>query len=79
MRKMLMLADREEISRRLADPWSTRRSVFGSVVIRVISPEVGRHGGRERYLVWSVALRSETETEPPVAGALQCRDHLAAG
>ena len=50
MRKMLMLADREEISRGLAE--SLEYKEIGLRLGRdssVISREVARHGGRERY------------------------------
>ena len=50
MRKMLMLADREEISRGLAE--SLEYTEIGLRLGRdssVISREVARHGGRERY------------------------------
>ena len=50
VRAMLMLADREEISRGLAEGLQYRE--IGLRLGRdssVISREVGRHGGRERY------------------------------
>ena len=50
MRKMLMLVDREEISRGLAE--SLKYKEIGLRLGRdssVISREVARHGGRERY------------------------------
>ena len=50
MRKMLMLVDREEISRGLAE--SLEYTEIGLRLGRdssVISREVARHGGRERY------------------------------
>ncbi len=50
MREMLMLADREEISRGLAE--SLQYKEIGLRLGRdasVISREVGRHGGREHY------------------------------
>ena len=50
MRKMLMLTDREEISRGLAE--SLEYTEIGLRLGRdssVISREVARHGGRERY------------------------------
>ena len=50
MRKMLMLTDREEISRGLAE--SLEYKEIGLRLGRdasVISREVARHGGRERY------------------------------
>ena len=50
VRAMLMLADREEISRGLAE--GLRYREIGLRLGRdssVISREVGRHGGRERY------------------------------
>ena len=50
MRKMLMLTDREEISRGLAE--SLEYQEIGHRLGRdssVISREVARHGGRERY------------------------------
>ena len=50
MRKMLMLVDREEISRGLAE--SLEYKEIGVRLGRdasVISREVARHGGRQRY------------------------------
>ncbi|OLM27921.1 hypothetical protein Ae717Ps2_7141 [Pseudonocardia sp. Ae717_Ps2] len=67
MREMLMLSDREEISRGLAEGLSYKQ--IASVVGRdrsVISREVRRHGGRYEY-----RAAAAQETGPGGAGAAE--------
>ena len=79
MRKMLMLVDREEISRGLAE--SLEYKEIGLRIGRdasVISREVGRHSGRERYRAAAADQVAFTARERPKLFAVERSHRLRA-
>ncbi len=79
MREMLMLADREEISRGLAE--SLRYKEIGLRLGRdasVISREVGRHGGREHYRAAAADVEACAARERPKRFAVERSPRLRA-
>ena len=79
MRALLMLADREEISRGLAEGLQYRE--IGLRLGRessVISREVGRHGGRERYRVAAADSAARAGRERPKLFAVERSPRLRA-
>src|SRR3954466_4776544 len=79
VRAMLMLADREEISRGLAEGLQ-----YGEIGLRlgrdssVISREVGRHGGRERYRAAAADAAARAGRERPKLFAVERSPRLRA-
>src|SRR5215208_2371392 len=79
VRAMLMLADREEISRGLAEGLQYRE--IGLRLGRdssVISREVGRHGGRERYRAAAADTAARAGRERPKLFAVERSSRLRA-
>src|SRR3954454_5907993 len=79
VRAMLMLADREEISRGLAEGLQYRE--IGLRLGRassVISREVGRHGGRERYRAAAADTAAAAARERPKLFAVERSPRLRA-
>jgi len=79
VRAMLMLADREEISRGLAEGLQYRE--IGLRLGRdssVISREVGRHGGRERYRAAAADTAARAGRERPKLFAVERSPRLRA-
>ena len=79
MREMLMLSDREEISRGLVDGLQFKQIAFGlGRDPSVISREVARHGGRERYRAVAADETARAGRERPKQLAVERSPRLRA-